>query len=388
MVPVESTSRAKRDPVPGIHSDLAREVYCILGIPIDGIEMPALVKSIEAAAASAEPFLISTPNLNFLASSRTDQEFRETLLLSDLCPPDGMPIIWIARLMGLPIKRRTAGSDIFEALRQRRDPQRPLKILLFGATEQIAAAAAERLSSISSGLSCVGWICPGFVSVDELSQDRYIQQINASNADFLACALGAKKGQLWLLRNHSRLRVPVRAHLGATINFEAGALKRAPLAVQRMGLEWLWRIKEEPSLFGRYWHDGWVFLRILLTQILPLIVAERWRQWGGDCTRHDFVMVTVENGPAVTVQISGDATANQAPSAAARFRDALAKQRSLKVDLSQTRTIDARFLGLFLMLRKQLKSRGDTLKFVGLSPRLERQFRLNGLKYLLSTSQN
>src|SRR5271170_3598049 len=128
-----NTAAATRD-------DLSREVYCILGIPIDAIEMPAVLSRIDAAAANAAPFLISTPNLNFLVNSQTDPEFRKSLLLSDLCPPDGMPIVWIARLMGIPIKRRIAGSDMFEALKSRRRPEGPLKIFLFGATEQVAAA--------------------------------------------------------------------------------------------------------------------------------------------------------------------------------------------------------------------------------------------------------
>ena len=126
-----------------IYDDLCREVYCILGIPIDAIEMPGVLQRIDAAALAAAPYLISTPNLNFLVTSQTDPQFRDSLLLSDLCPPDGMPIIWIARLLGLPIKRRTAGSDMFEALKARIGLEQPLKIFLFGGTEPIAAEAAQ-----------------------------------------------------------------------------------------------------------------------------------------------------------------------------------------------------------------------------------------------------
>src|SRR5271168_1057819 len=104
--------------------DLSREVYCILGMPIDAIEMPAVMQSIETAVANAIPFIVSTPNVNFLVNSQIDLEFREPLLQSDLCPPDGMPIVWIARLMGLPIKHRIAGSDIFETLKARLGPDR------------------------------------------------------------------------------------------------------------------------------------------------------------------------------------------------------------------------------------------------------------------------
>ena len=105
------------------------------------------------------------------------------------------------------------------------------------------------LNDTQSALQCVGWICPGFGTVEEMSADRLIEAINASGADFLVVALGARKGQIWLARNQKRLTIPVRAHLGATIHFEAGTLKRAPLPLQRLGLEWLWRLGKN-RIFG------------------------------------------------------------------------------------------------------------------------------------------
>ena len=325
-----NTTAATRD-------DLSREVYCILGMPIDAIEMPAVLRSIEAAAANAAPFVISTPNLNFLVNSQTDAEFRESLLLSDLCPADGMPIVWIARLIGAPIKSRVAGSDIFEALKLPRSSGQPLKIFIFGATEPVAAAAAQRLNCGPVGLRCVGWICPGFGNVDELSPDRFFDQMNSSNADLLIAALGAKKGQLWLQRNHQRLRIPIRAHLGAVINFQAGTVKRAPHLMQKFGLEWLWRIKEEPSLWRRYWHDGGVLLRLVLTRVLPLAVGAHWlRLRAAHGGRHDFVIVKAQNDLMVTLRLSGYATARQVPKAIACFREALASRKQLVVDFSET----------------------------------------------------
>src|SRR5260221_10809289 len=91
--------------------DLTREVFGIAGMPIDAVDMAALVYRIEIAAASSTPCLISTANLNFLATSRSDNRFRESLLLSDICTADGMPIVWIAQLMGLPIRDRIAGRS-------------------------------------------------------------------------------------------------------------------------------------------------------------------------------------------------------------------------------------------------------------------------------------
>jgi N-acetylglucosaminyldiphosphoundecaprenol N-acetyl-beta-D-mannosaminyltransferase len=368
-----------------INDDLSREVYCILGIPIDSIAMPVVMQRIDAAARKTAPYLISTPNLNFLVNSQTDPEFRESLLMSGLCPADGMPIVWIARLLGLPIKQRTAGSDLIDALKSRRGLEPPLKIFLFGGTELIAAEAARRLNSHASGVKCVGWLCPPFGDLDALNQDHFFDQINASGADFLIAALGARNGQLWLQRNHSRIRIPIRAHLGATLNFQAGSVKRAPFTMRKLGIEWLWRIKEEPGLFWRYWHDGWVFLRLLLTRVLPLAVYARCMQLRAHRGGHDFVIVPVQNDDRVTVRLPGYATTLRVPEAIARFGQALASQkRDLVVDLSQTRAIDARFFGLLLMLRKQLKGRGSALQFQGVSARLQRLFRLNALEFLLT----
>ena len=369
-----------------IRDDLSREVYCILGIPIDAVEMPFVLHSIDRAAKSPSPFLISTPNLNFLVNSQSDPEFRESLLQSDLCPADGMPIIWIARLLGLPVRKRIAGSDIFEALKTRSNAVRPLTIFLFGGTEHVASTVSQRLDSSSTSLKCVGWCCPGYVGVDELSDDHFIDQINSSGADFLVAALGAKKGQHWLLRNHHRLQVPLRAHLGATINFQAGTVKRASVALQKLGLEWAWRIKEEPSLFGRYWRDGGILMRLLLTRVLPLAFTLR-RQQSQAKRRHDFVIVPAHNGTRVTMHISGDATTEAVHTAVITFREAIVTHKPIEVDLSQTSTVDARFLGLLLMLRKTLKDSGLTLNFVGISRALARQFRRNGLEYLLSPGQ-
>jgi N-acetylglucosaminyldiphosphoundecaprenol N-acetyl-beta-D-mannosaminyltransferase len=371
-----------------ICDDLSREVYCILGIPIDAIEMPGVLGTIDGAVAASAPFLISTPNLNYFVSSQADSDFRESLLLSDLCPPDGVPIVLIARLMGAPIKNRVAGSDILEALKLRSGPRSLLKIFIFGSTAAIAAEAAKRLNREGLGVKCVGWLCPGFGDVTEFSQDSFIDQINSSGADFLVAALSAKKGQTWLQRNHARLKVPVRAHLGATVNFQADAVKRAPLVMQNLGLEWLWRIKEEPHLFKRYAHDGGVLVFVFLSQVLPLVVSACWRRLRrGGSARHDFVIVADQEGSVATVYLRGEATVAQVAKATACFRVALATGKPVTVDLSHTQAVDARFLGLFLMLRKQLKSRQLSLKFVGLSRQLERQFRLNGLGYLLSTGE-
>ena len=365
--------------------DLSREVYCILGMPVDAIGMHAVLRRIESAAASKARFLISTPNLNFLVNAQLDSDFRESLLQSDLCPVDGMPIVLIAWLTGIPIKNRTSGSDIFDALRSENSSAQPLKIFLFGGAEGVAAAACQKLNVQAGGLYCVGSFYPGFCSVDEMSRDDIIDDINSSGADFLAASLGAQKGQSWLQRNHHRLLIPVRAHLGASINFQAGTVRRAPPIMRKFGLEWLWRIKEEPYLWRRYWKDGSVLLRLLLTRVLPLAVWTRWLQLKYKPYGQDLIISQAEGHESVTVSLSGSATTGHVDKAIPAFRNAMATRKRITIDFSNTRAIDARFLGLLLMLRKKLKSSGGNPIFSRLSPGLRGIFRLHGLEFLLSS---
>jgi N-acetylglucosaminyldiphosphoundecaprenol N-acetyl-beta-D-mannosaminyltransferase len=364
---------------PSLPDDLAREVYCLLGVPVDAIEMDAVLRRIECAASSRTTFFISAPNLNSLVISRSDHVFKESLILSDVSTADGMAVVWIARLTGIPLKGRIAGSDIFDVLKARHSSAHPLKIFLFGGPEGIAEVASQVLNREPSGVRCVGWIYPGFCSAEEMSRDDIIDQINSSGADFLVASLGNRKGQLWLLRNHDRLSVPVRAHLGATLNFQAGTVQRAPTVMRKLGLEWLWRIKEEPHLWRRYRNDGWVLLRLLLTDVLLFILLTWWSRLRH--VRKDFSLTEVHGHETVTLSLSGPADARHVDEVVTVVREAIATKKKLVLDFSSAGYVDARFLGSLLMLKKTLNNHGAAPTFVGLSAALKKIFRLNGLDF-------
>jgi N-acetylglucosaminyldiphosphoundecaprenol N-acetyl-beta-D-mannosaminyltransferase len=364
---------------PTLVDDLSREVYCMLGIPVDDIRMPSTVERIEAAIANKWPFLISTPNLNFLINSQSDACFRETLVFSDLCPPDGMPLIWIGRLIGIPLRERVAGADILEALQSKRSVQRPPKLFLFGGAEGIAAKAGQAINSVSDGLSCVGFLYPGFDSAQQMSSEKMISEINASDADFLVVALGAKKGQSWLRRNHGRLTIPVRAHLGATMNFYAGTVTRAPLFFRRFGLEWLWRIKEEPMLWSRYLRDGIRLVALMFSSVLPLTIWVLWLRLKDDYKDENLTITGTQDSQFYTISILGPATRPHANRIGAAFRAAVESNNQIIVNFSKTSAIDARVLGLLLMLLKKLNLKGSKPIFAGISPWLSVLFRLYGI---------
>jgi N-acetylglucosaminyldiphosphoundecaprenol N-acetyl-beta-D-mannosaminyltransferase len=189
---------------------------------------------------------------------------------------------------------------------------------------------------------------------------------------------------LWLQRNHNRLVIPLRAHLGASINFQAGTVRRAPPIMRKFGLEWLWRIKEEPYLWRRYWNDGKVLLRLLYTHVVPFAFWTWWLRLKYERQGEDLIITRAHDHESLTVSLSGPANARHVDKAIPAFREAIATKKRITLDFSNTRTIDARFLGLLLMLQKKLKNTGVAPTFVGLSPGLERIFRLNKLDYMYS----
>jgi N-acetylglucosaminyldiphosphoundecaprenol N-acetyl-beta-D-mannosaminyltransferase len=363
--------------------DLSREVFGILGIPLDAVNLTALLARMDRAAAARKRFLLSTPNVNFLILSQTDPEFRESLLLSDCCPVDGMPIVWIARLMGIPISRRVSGTDIFDALRwQRRDEK--LKVFLFGGAEDLAKRVGESINREEGGVTCVGALNPGFGSISNLSTDPIITGINESGADFLTVFLSARKAQAFLLQNHERLEIPIRAQLGATINVQAGVVRRAPKFLQRMGLEWLWRVKEEPHLWRRYLHDGRRLLYLTLSCVLPLSAYHLYRALRRKSQCEGLTVEYSQRSDAFGLELVGAATAKHIDHATAAFRQALKAESDIVINLSRMSSIDARFFGLLLMLRKQQLGRGRRLSLVAATRETARLFQMNRFGFLLS----
>ncbi len=244
---------------------LSEPTYWLLGLPFDAIGMEEAVRRIREAAQARRRLIVITPNVNFVSMAAGDAAFRDSLLDSQLSLVDGMPLVWLGRRNGIPFPERVAGSSLL--LRLATDSvTRPLRVHFFGGEPGVAERAAARLAQLGGGLVDAGWTDPGFGSIESMSSAQYVERINGSGADLLVLALGAKKGHEWIARNRDRVTVPVISHLGATVNFIAGTVERAPAWVQDSGLEWIWRILQEPKLLRRYWTDGLMFLQMLRQQ--------------------------------------------------------------------------------------------------------------------------
>ncbi len=327
--------------------DFSRNIHCLLGLPFDVIDMAGAVRQVRAATAARQSCFLTTPNLNFAIGCLTDEGFRNSVINSDLSVADGMPLVWIARILHVPIRERVAGSTLFERLRTASVP--PISVYFFGGPDGVAELACRQLNQEKRGMTCAGFESPGFGSLDDISSEAVIERINASKADFLVVALGAKKGQAWIERNRARINVPVISHLGAVVNFVAGSVNRAPLWMQRIGLEWLWRIKEEPALWRRYGADGMALCALLFAKVLPYAWYVHKNINKINYLDNFSIKATISD-TQVSLCLRGAWTgANIAPLRAA-FTDAAQAGKDVCLELADVTYVDSAFVGQLMLL--------------------------------------
>jgi len=355
--------------------DFDRDVWCLMGLAVDAADISRATAEVDDAARSRRPLSFVTPNVNFLVRAMKDKGARAEILNADLSLVDGAPLVAMAKMLGVPVRSRVAGSDLFEALRRRPGYSgRKLKVFFFGGRAGAAEKAVAVINSENSGIEAVGWHNPGYGDVESMSSDEVIAKINACDADFVMVALGATKGQSWIERNRARLTAPVIAHLGAVIDFTAGSIARAPAWMQRAGIEWAWRIKEEPSLWKRYFTDALALAGLAGKSLLPQLASAR--EVSGDVSvEADF------SASESVIRLAGAAGCNSLKPVREAFRAAAAHGRPVRLDLTGVHAVDRAFLGQVLMLEKNLSLRGAGISLQGATAGVEALFRANNMSY-------
>ncbi|WP_428243556.1 WecB/TagA/CpsF family glycosyltransferase [Gynuella sp.] len=358
------------------HPLLTRNVWCVFGLPFDAVSLEEASDHIYSAVQSGKKCFFSTPNLNFAVTAQSDETFFESVIDSDLSLADGMPIIWLARILNIPLIERVAGSNVFSRLSERAGHKK-VKVFFFGGMSGIAKTAHEKLNDSSQGMESCGYLDPGFVPVEDMSRPEIIETINNAEADFIVVALGAKKGQQWIQENREKLQAPVISHLGAVINFVAGHIQRAPLFFQKTGLEWLWRILQEPTLWKRYWTDGSRFLTYITTRAIPLALLDRRLR------RKDALgksgSVSVEGLEKLIILLKGDIRSPDLSEIRKAFVSCLNREGDVCVDFKECTYIDSAFIALLLLFQSFLKQENRVLELCNLPSDIHKLIRLSGV---------
>ena len=224
---------------------------------VDNITMNEAIKEIDRLIKTNSHSYVVTPNMDHIVLLERDQLFKDVYDNAALVLTDGKPLLWIAKWKGIPIKEKVSGSDLFPKM-CKLSSKRGYRIFILGAAEGVAVRAANNLKQKYPGLQISGTYSPPFeFEKDEAEVDKIIKMINEAKTDILAVALGSPKGEKFLYRICDRLDAALSISIGATIDFEAGNIKRAPKWMADHGLEWLFRITQDPRrLIKRYWNDA------------------------------------------------------------------------------------------------------------------------------------
>ena len=214
----------------------------ILGVPIHAVTRADTLAWVVDAVRAREPKQICTPNPEFLMTARRDPAFRDVLRAADLNIPDGVGLLWAARRLGQRLPERVAGSDLVGDIAALA-AQSGWRLFLLGAAPGVAERAADVLRVRHPGLTVVGTES-GSPRPDDA--DRLIALITAAEPDVLFVAYGAPAQDKWIAAHRQRLDVPVSMGVGGSLDFIAGIAPRAPRWLQRLGLEWLYRLARQP----------------------------------------------------------------------------------------------------------------------------------------------
>jgi len=230
---------------------------------IDNMTMEETLTAIRILIQKNKPAYVVTPNVDHIVQLERDDELCKAYQDADLILTDGKPLLWIAKWYGTPIKEKISGSDLFPLL-CKMAAEKGYTMFFLGAAEGVAARAAENLQKRYPGLEIVGTYSPPYgFEKDENEMLEIKKMIRAAKPHMLIVGLGCPKQELFIYHNRKELNVPISLGLGASFDFEAGNLKRAPLWMSSHGLEWLFRIIQDPKRMAkRYLIDDLAIVRL------------------------------------------------------------------------------------------------------------------------------
>jgi N-acetylglucosaminyldiphosphoundecaprenol N-acetyl-beta-D-mannosaminyltransferase len=225
----------------------------VLGIPLALTDYDGVLDWIDASVAVGRRGYVCVAATHTVMASQEDPELRAAVLGADLTVPDGQPLVWALNLLGYPLRDRVYGPDLMKAacVRAASNGQR---FYFYGGRDRGALdLLARRLRARHPGLQIAGTYAPVFRALSEAEEEAIAAEINAAAPDVVWVGIGVPRQEKWMARMRERLDAPVLVGVGAAFDFHAGLVKQAPDRLQRAGLEWLFRLSQEPRrLWRRY----------------------------------------------------------------------------------------------------------------------------------------
>ena len=242
----------------------------LFGVPIAAMTMADAVDAVDEAIADRRPLQIGVVNAAKLVNMRRDAALRDSVLSSSIVLADGTSVVWASRLLGRPLPERVAGIDLMMAMLASGNTRR-YRIYCLGATQAVLDAVVARIRSDYPGVAVAGSHHGYFTPAEE---EAIAGDIATAAPDILLVAMTSPRKEQFLARWSARLRVPVCHGVGGSFDVFAGLVQRAPESWQRLGLEWLYRVKQEPRrLWKRYLVTNTLFIDMVVVELV-----RNWRQ--------------------------------------------------------------------------------------------------------------
>jgi N-acetylglucosaminyldiphosphoundecaprenol N-acetyl-beta-D-mannosaminyltransferase len=240
------------------------ERITLMGCHIDNLSMEETLRAIEGFIHTGKPHQHVVVNVDKLVKASRDPELRQIINDCALINVDGMPVVWASRLLGKPLKERVAGVDLFEAL-MRRAGEKGWRVFLLGAKEEVVSKVAATYQHKYPQLVLAGYR-NGYWK-GELEEAQVVEQIREARPDLLFVAISSPKKEQFLGRWQADMKIPFAMGVGGTFDVAIGHVKRAPVWMQKSGLEWFYRFLQEPRrMFRRYFIEDMAFLRLFIKE--------------------------------------------------------------------------------------------------------------------------
>ena len=244
----------------------------ILGVHFSNLDEPQLVALLDDRIAEAQKTQVCFVPTNSILAARKSRYVMDVYDSADVVMCDGVPVQWASRLLGTPLKQRLTGFDFFPHFIQH-CAQKNYSVYFLGAKEGVAKQLATIYQSRYPGIRVAGYYTPPFAAAFSEEQNAVMRSaINAAKPDVLFVSLTAPKQDIWIHQQLEHLNVKLAIGIGAAFDSEAGSLKRAPILMQKMGLEWFYRFLQEPGrMFRRYFIEAPIFIPLVMFQFFSTL---------------------------------------------------------------------------------------------------------------------
>jgi N-acetylglucosaminyldiphosphoundecaprenol N-acetyl-beta-D-mannosaminyltransferase len=242
----------------------------LLGVEVSTIDMAAALDAIDSYIARRQPAYVCVSGVHGLMASYRDAQVRAIHNAAALVTPDGMPLVWLCHAMGFPNVERVYGPDLMLAACER-SVQRGYRHYFYGGGPGVGEHLARRLCARFPGLRVAGTFSPPFRALTPDEDADIVSAINRSRADIVWVGISTPRQERWMAEHVGRVDAPVLIGVGAAFDFHAGVKRQAPRWMMRAGMEWLFRLLQEPRRLGpRYLANNPMFVALIALQLLGI----------------------------------------------------------------------------------------------------------------------